>query len=232
MELRVRDATPHRRRGGGADAAGVGELGAATLARRHRRRLDRARPRRLPDEPAAGLGSLHRAPRRRRGAPAVDACPRARCPDARRRRARSASRARSRRSPRSTSGSTSTTATRVHGHASRSTARARSSSGSPRCRSRSGAQVPALEPERAPVIVAGAAILVATLDASGSIDRGQRARHPRRRRVRRGRAAGAGRGRRAARRLHLLLEPAATGSATTVRFAHAAARCCGMSRDA
>ena len=51
--------------------------------------------------------------------------------------------------------------------------------------------LPAIEPERAPVIVAGAMILVETLAHLGlDDDRGERARHPRRDRVRRGRAAG------------------------------------------
>ena len=49
---------------------------------------------------------------------------------------------------------------RVHGHRlERRGGRARSSSASPRCRLPSGARCPALEPERAPVIVAGAMIL-------------------------------------------------------------------------
>ena len=61
-------------------------------------------------------------------------------------------------------------------------------------------RLPGLEPERAPVIVAGAAILRALLRRYRlDADRGQRARPPARRRARRRRAAGAGRGRGAAR---------------------------------
>ncbi len=68
-------------------------------------------------------------------------------------------------------------------------------------------ELPAMEPERAPMIVAGAVDPrrdTHALRPRG--DRGQRARHPRRDRVRSRRAARAGRRRRTARRLHLLLE--------------------------
>ena len=110
------------------------------------------------------------------------------------------------RSPRSTSVSTSTTASACTGTALPLEASSGSSNGSPRCRSRERREVPALEPERAPVIVGGAVIVREVLDRYGARgDPGQRARHPRRDRARSGRAAGARRGRRAARRLHLLL---------------------------
>ena len=94
-------------------------------------------------------------------------------------------------------------ADRVHGHVLTRTGVEASSSGWPRCRSRSGA-VPGLEPERAPVIVAGAVIVREVLARYG-LDSSRRAGHPPRRGARGCGAACRGRRRSSARRLHLLL---------------------------
>ena len=56
---------------------------------------------------------------------------------------------------------------RVHGHRLSLRARERNSTGSPRCRWKCAARCPALDPERAPVIVAGAVILAETLARFG-----------------------------------------------------------------
>ena len=209
VELRLRDAAALGRGGGGADPARRRRARGGDAPGRHRRRLDRARPRRLPDEPAgwAPCASPSATARTRRRASMLRACF---CPSSAGRRPRSAWRRRSRASPRSTSASMSTTAPACTDTSSPATGRGRNSSVSRPCRSTSAGAVPALEPERAPVIVAGAAILVAILDAYGlDVDPRHRARPSRRRRARRGGAAGAGRGRRPSRRLHLLLGPVA-----------------------
>ena len=142
---------------------GIGGLGRRDAARRHRRRLDRARARRLQRQPAARLGSLHRARTARRS------------PRSRPRRTR-CSRRSSRREAVGVAGTITTLAAldlglerydreRVHGHF-------LTRDGAERQLERLAAiplaerrLVPALDPERAPVIVAGAAILVAILDA-------------------------------------------------------------------
>ena len=68
-------------------------------------------------------------------------------------------------------------------------------------------RVPALDPDRAPVIVAGGAILACDpRRVRARVDPRQRTRPARRRRARRGRAPRTGGGRCASRRLHLLLE--------------------------
>ena len=167
--LRLRDAPAERRRGGRADASRrvVGSRAVRRHARRrHRRRLDRADPRRprlrgVLDEPPARLraahgalprlGSAHRGRARRCRGPRPRAPPRARA-----RRRRSASPARSRRSPRSISGSPSTTPERVHGHRIGRTPCERELDRLARLTAAERARIPALEPGRAPVIVAGA----------------------------------------------------------------------------
>ena len=88
-------------------------------------------------------------------------------PRAEHRRTRSAWRRRSRRSPRSTSASASTTASACTDtpHASRRARQLERLAALPLDERR---RVPALDPERAPVIVAGGAILLAILDATSS----------------------------------------------------------------
>ena len=124
-----------------------------------RRACASARPRLGPPDRSASSAPTRR---RQRSSTRARRGPRAarRARRGRRRPRRSASPAPSRRSPRSTSASPSTTASACTGTCStRRGASRRSSSASPRCRSPSAARCPALEPERAPVIVAGAVIL-------------------------------------------------------------------------
>ena len=247
VELRLRDAPAVRRRGGDADVPRR-DVGARSTPGRSISTSAAARPscRRASRTACAGTQPRHRlrsadgavppvatrrpqdeldALRRRRARAARRGCP---TTSARRAR-RSASPARSRRSPRSTSGSRSTTAS-----ASTATARRRRRvetqldrlAALPLAERR---DVPGLEPERAPVIVAGAVILrevAAPLRARR--DRGQRARPPRRRRARGGRAARAGGGRRAAGRLHLLLSTPARSSSGG---SSSASRRCTRSRE-
>ena len=191
---------------------GVGAVAAGHAARRHRRRLDRARPRRLPHQPAAWAPSAspsdtaRTSPRSRYAARELLAGARAggavgvaatittlAALDL---------------------GLERTTASASTATSSRATARGHSSSGSPRCRSTSGGRCRRSSPSaRRSSSPAPRSSSRSSTRTSSTAIRVERAGPARRRRARRRRAAGAGRRRRASRRLHLLLAQARGTSA-------------------
>ena len=171
VELRLRDAAALRRRGSGADAARARRRRGGHAPRRHRRRLDRAR-RSTTSRRASRLGSVRFTERHGEKVSALEAAAHALPPPL---------------EPRDAIGvagtittlaaldlgSRSTTASASHGHfLTRDGARAQLErlAALPLEERRT---VPALDPDRAPVIVAGAAILVAILERTVSTGSGR-----------------------------------------------------------